>query len=73
MAESTKVSSSAIADYRYNDARGILTVRFTDGSVYRYFDVSRAAFDGFINAPSRGGYFNLYVRSKKSDCIKGPD
>jgi hypothetical protein len=73
VAKSRKGSSTAIADYRHDDARKILTVWFTDGSVYRYFEVSRATFDGLGNAPSRGGYFNLCVRSKRSECIKGPD
>jgi hypothetical protein len=40
-----------------------LTVRFRRGTVYRYFTVPRAIFEGFLSAPSKGAYFTHRIRN----------
>jgi hypothetical protein len=55
------VDSSWIASVTYaSDAT--LTVRLRRGTVYRYFTVPRAVFEGFLTAPSKGAYFTRRIR-----------
>jgi hypothetical protein len=56
--------SSCIASLAYNVRTGAMAVTFTDGSVYPYPPVSMLNFLAFINAKSKGSFFNAYVRGK---------
>jgi hypothetical protein len=58
------IDSTCIASLAYNYATGAMAVTFTDGSVYPYPPVSMVNFLAFINAPSRGTFYNKYVRGK---------
>jgi hypothetical protein len=56
--------STCIASLSYNIRTGAMAVTFTDGSVYPYPPVSLANFLLFINAKSKGSFYNAYVRGK---------
>lgn len=58
----TFVSSSNIASIGYDSARRILEVEFLNRSVYQYFGVPESIYNGLMNAPSHGSYFD--------ECIK---
>jgi hypothetical protein len=56
--------SSAIARIHYDQDQEQLTVRFTSGRIYRYFDVPAHVAAGFQFAPSQGTYFNTRIRGR---------
>jgi hypothetical protein len=56
--------STCIASLAYNVRTGAMAVSFTDGSVYPYPPVSMLNFLAFINAKSKGSFYNAYVRGK---------
>lgn len=58
------VTSTCIAAFRYRLVSGNLDVTFTDGSVYPYHRVSMFNFLRWLNAPSRGSFFNAEVRGR---------
>ena len=58
------VNSSAITAVNYNNSLGRLTVTFTGGRTYAYFDVSEQQYRNFCNADSKGRYFNQNMRDK---------
>jgi hypothetical protein len=53
------VESSSIASIGYDPASKVLEIEFKEsGEVYRYFDVPRAEYETFLQAPLKGGYLN---------------
>jgi hypothetical protein len=58
------IDSTAISSLAYNVRTGAMAVTFTDGSVYPYPPVSMLNFLRFINASSKGLFYNKYVRGK---------
>jgi len=54
--------STAIASIDYDEYEEILTVRFTDGSVYTYWNVPQEVYGEFLYASSAGTYFNANIR-----------
>jgi KTSC domain len=59
------VSSSAIRSVSYNAATGTLTIWFTSGgSGYDYYNVPQYIYDGFLQASSKGRYFQQYIREQ---------
>jgi hypothetical protein len=56
------VASSTISGVGYDDATGVLAVRFNSGTEYHYYGVPRDVYEGFFSAPSVGQYFNVYVK-----------
>lgn len=56
------MSSSNIASVGYDPASNTLEVEFHSGSVYQYFRVPSSVHDGLMSAPSKGGYFDAYVK-----------
>lgn len=58
-------SSTAVSAASYNPATGTLTLWFTSGGQgYDYYNVPRSVFEGLLGAPSKGGYFNAYIRDQ---------
>ncbi|RYD58163.1 MAG: KTSC domain-containing protein [Sphingobacteriales bacterium] len=57
-----QVSSSTIKSTGYDPGRGILEIEFTSGEVYRYHEVPPYHFAGLLNAPSKGKYYNKYIK-----------
>lgn len=65
-------STSAIADFEYKSQ--VLTVSFSDGSVYEYFDVPKAVYTKLVNADSPGRFarrhiFNEFVYRSTSKLV----
>ncbi len=57
-----EVHSSAIRSVDWSG--GILTVRFLETGTYDYFDVPEAVFRAFLEAPSKGAFFNARIRDR---------
>jgi hypothetical protein len=58
------IDSTCVRSLAYNIRTGAMAVEFTDGSVYPYPPVSMLNFLAFINAKSKGSFYNAYVRGK---------
>ena len=56
------VQSSNLAAVGYDSRCNLLEVEFHNGSVYRYFDVPRNVMRSLMQAQSKGGFFNSYIR-----------
>lgn len=56
--------STAIADIDYDPQQRCLTVTFITGRVYQYDDVPGDVAGAFATAPSKGAYFNRYIRDR---------
>ena len=61
----TPVSSSALRSVGYDQEQQTLEIEFTNGAVYRYFDVPAGVYRGLMAAESHGRYFHQHVRSKR--------
>ena len=55
--------STAISDIDYDEWEETLTVRFTDGTVYAYWNVPQEEYASLLYAGSAGGYFNANIRN----------
>jgi hypothetical protein len=58
------VESSTLATIGYDDAVGILQLEFRSRAIYQYFGVPAAVHHGILNAPSKGSYFNQFIRGR---------
>lgn len=56
------VTSSAIHSLSHNRCLPILTVRFSRGQVYDYYDVPHRVYEEFLAAQSKGQYLNENIR-----------
>ena len=63
MSKMQKVSSSNISEIGYNEAAKMLVIRFTSNKLYTYSSVSKAVYDQFMNAPSKGKFFGDIIKS----------
>ncbi len=54
--------SSAIAAIHYDPTTRLLTVVFVKGGYHEYHDVPVKVYREFMAAPSKGRYFNAYIR-----------
>lgn len=61
---STRVTSSVIAEIRYDDEKEFLEVVFHTGRRYGYLDVPPEEYDALIHADSIGRYFNQEIRTR---------
>jgi len=59
-----EIDSTCIRILTYNIRTGALAITFTDGSVYPYPPVNMFNFLRFLNADSRGSFYNKYVRGQ---------
>lgn len=55
------VSSSNLRSVGYDGKAMVLEIEFRNGSVYQYFAVPLAIYEGLIRAQSKGRYFNQYI------------
>uniref|UniRef100_A0AA94EYJ3 KTSC domain-containing protein n=1 Tax=Flavobacterium columnare TaxID=996 RepID=A0AA94EYJ3_9FLAO len=58
------VNSSVIRAIDYDVANSILYVKFKSGVLYKYHRVPETVFNSFLNARSKGTFFNLRIRDK---------
>lgn len=57
-------SSSATSHFGYSTISEYLDIRFRYGGGYRYSSVPERVWNGFLNAPSHGTYFNTHIKDK---------
>ncbi len=58
-----QVSSTNIVSAGYDASSETLEIEFKDGAVYQYFNVSEALYEQFLQAPSKGQFFNVYIKN----------
>lgn len=58
------VKSSNLKSVGYDRFTQTLEIAFNRGGVYQYSQVPENVYDGLMNAPSYGGYFNRHIKSK---------
>ena len=58
------VRSSSLVEVAYDGRRAILQVEFRDGTAYQYANVPLRIYHDLLGAPSKGLYFNHYIRSR---------
>lgn len=56
------VRSSAIARIEWSN--GTLSIWFHESGRYDYFNVPKHVYDAFLAAPSKGEYFNAYIKDR---------
>jgi hypothetical protein len=54
--------SSVISSFDYEPEECLLTILFRNGRIYVYYDVPADVADDFGNAPSKGSFFNTFIR-----------
>ena len=60
----TPVESTTLATVAYDEARGRLQLEFRSRAIYQYFGVPAAVHEGLLEAPSKGSYFNRFIRGR---------
>jgi hypothetical protein len=60
----TAVASTTLATVDYDPSAQMLWLEFCSRAVYRYCDVPLAVYQGLMTAPSKGTYFNRYIRGR---------
>ena len=58
----TKLESSQLSEVGHDPELSLLYIRFRDGHLYRYFHVSRAAYDALRKSESPGKFFHQKIR-----------
>lgn len=57
------LQSSLLAEVRYEARTHRLEVLLHDGGRYQYFEVPEHCYQLLLEADSKGGYFNRYIRN----------
>lgn len=58
-------NSTAVQAASYNPQTDTLTLWFTSGGQgYDYYNVPQHVYEGLLRAPSKGQYFNAYIRDR---------
>lgn len=60
--ERHELESSSIASAGYDRRRKVLEIEFSNGGVYRYYNVPEWLYDEFMRAESKGAFVNAYVK-----------
>lgn len=63
------VESTTLAAVGYDDALSILELEFRSGANYRYGEVPVAVHQNLLDAPSKGSYFNQFIRGRFPYCL----
>ena len=63
---STAIESTVLASVTYDEPKQLLLVEFRSGAIYCYFGVPLTIHQGLLAAPSKGAYFNRFVRAQFS-------
>lgn len=58
------VRSSAVEAVGYDPLSRRLRIRFTGGREYDFCGVPESVYRGFIEAPSKGTYYNDYIKDR---------
>ena len=60
----TAVESTTLATVAYDRARELLQLVFRSRAIYQYFGVAAAVHEALLGAPSKGSYFNRFIRGR---------
>jgi hypothetical protein len=60
----TAVESTPLATVAYDQARELLQLEFRSRAIYQYFSVPAAVHEALLGAPSKGSYFNRFIRGR---------
>ena len=60
----TAVESTMLATVAYDRARELLQLEFRSRAIYQYFGVAAAVHEALLCAPSKGSYFNRFIRGR---------
>ena len=60
----TAVESTTLSTVAYDAAGQVLWLRFRSHAIYCYFGVPAAVHTALLDAPSKGTYFNRYIRDR---------
>ena len=60
----TNVESTTLARVAYDAGHQLLQLEFRDRAVYQYFGVPAEVYEALLCAPSKGGYFNRFIRGQ---------
>ena len=69
----TAVESTTLATVAYDKARGLLQLEFRSRAIYQYFGVAAAVHEALLGAPSKGSYFNRFIRGRFPYSLASPD
>lgn len=58
------INSSAISFVDYNQTSRELTITFTSGGTYTYYDVPPAIYTALLASNSKGRYYNKFIKDK---------
>ena len=58
------VASSSVASVGYCGLEQMLEVEFRHGSIYRYLDVPRSAYEALLTADSKGRFLNRSIKGR---------
>jgi hypothetical protein len=58
------VESSMMWSVGYDASRVVLEIEFDGGSVYEYYGVPAAVYEGLMSAKSHGHYFDEFIRDR---------
>ncbi len=63
---STAIESTVLASITYDEPNRLLFIEFRGGAIYRYFGVPLTIHQGLLAAPSKGAFFNRFIRPQFS-------
>lgn len=58
------VQSTTLVAMAYDLGQQILQLEFRNRAVYRYFGVPSDLYQALLTAPSKGSYFNRFIRGR---------
>ena len=58
-----RLDSTTLAAATYHDRRETLQLDFRDGTRYLYSGIASSLYRELLRAPSKGSFFNRYIRS----------
>lgn len=59
----TNLNSTSLTTAVYRNSQARLELAFRSGAVYHYFGVTSETYEALLRAPSKGSYFNHYIRN----------
>ena len=67
------VASTTLVSAAYLSDRALLELQFSDGTLYRFFDVPASCFQQLLTSDSKGRYFNSNIRNRFRHQRVSPD
>jgi len=57
----TTINEASILDFHYKDKVEVLTIEFSDGNTYEYYEVPKSAYKNLCNAPSIARFARRHI------------